>query len=132
LDELKNLCLHVIIDNCHSSNFRTLKFLKVNLKFLIYILVSVALLLTFYLYYDTGKSELIGIGALYFVVAQAIYLPETYKPQYVKLIINFTLIMGAAGILLYFLNFPEFNSTLKLVLSINTLLLGCLLYVYRR
>ena len=103
-----------------------------NLKILIYILVSVALLLTFYLYYDTGKSELIGVGALFFVVAQAIYLPETYKPQYVKLIINFTLIMGAAGILLYFLNFPEFNSTLKFVLSINTLLLGCLLYVYRR
>ncbi|MBK8635332.1 MAG: hypothetical protein IPN72_17895 [Saprospiraceae bacterium] len=55
-----------------------------NLKILIYILVSVALLLTFYIYYDTGKSELIGVGALFFVVAQAIYNPENYKPNDVK------------------------------------------------
>ncbi|MBK8390828.1 MAG: hypothetical protein IPL23_16760 [Saprospiraceae bacterium] len=59
-----------------------------NLKILIYILVSLALLLTFYLYYDTGKSELIGVGALFFVVAQAIYNPENYKPSAVNLLVS--------------------------------------------
>ncbi|HMS68327.1 MAG: hypothetical protein WAT92_05720 [Saprospiraceae bacterium] len=103
-----------------------------NLKIVIYILVSACILLTSYLYYDTGSNEILSIGLLFFVVAQTIYNPETYKPYIIKLITNFTLIIGAVGVLLYFINFPEFNDTLKLVLSINTLLLGALLYVYRR
>lgn len=103
-----------------------------NIKILLYILVSACLLLTGYLYYDTGSNEILSIGILFFVVAQAIYNPETYKPHIVKLITNLTIIIGAAGILLYCINFPQFNDTLKLVLSINTLLLGALLYVYRR
>ena len=103
-----------------------------NLKVLLYILVAIALLLTVYLYYDTGNSEIMCLGILFFVVAQAIYNPANYKPHIVNLLVTFTIIIGIMGVLFYFLNIPTFSDNMTLLLSLDTLLLGVLLYVFRK